>query len=389
MPFAVFKRMFEMIFRKKRCRGYTLTWEDELEEAVCTIEQLKQYIELIPKEEEQLQKVIKRHPMRVTRYYISLIDWSNPNDPIRRMAIPSEGELDLSGSYDTSGELENTKLIGLQHKYSQTALVLTTNKCASYCRYCFRKRLVGLPNKEVVENFGTAVGYIREHSEINNVLISGGDPFILPTEIIKEFLEMLSDIPHLFFIRFGTKVPVIFPERISEDEELLTLLKKYSLKDRRIYVVTQFNHPTEITNRSIESVDRLISSNVIINNQSVLLKGVNDNPDILAELQNKLVSIGVNPYYIFQCRPVKRAKKRFQVPLYSGNEIIEDAKKKINGHSKRFRYIMSHQTGKIEILGIMDDYIYLKYHQAKDHGNIGKIFKRKINKRAGWLDDLD
>jgi L-lysine 2,3-aminomutase (EC 5.4.3.2) len=366
-----------------------LTWEDELGEAVCTIEQLKQYIELTPKEEEQLQKVIKRHPMRVTRYYISLIDWSNPNDPIRRMAIPSEGELDLSGSYDTSGELENTKLTGLQHKYSQTALVLTTNRCASYCRYCFRKRLVGLPNKEVVENFGTAVEYIREHNEINNVLISGGDPFILPTEIIKEFLEMLSDIPHLSFIRFGTKVPVIFPERISEDEELLMLLKKCSLEDRRIYVVTQFNHPKEITNRSIEAVGRLISSNVIINNQSVLLKGVNDNPDILAELQNKLVSIGVNPYYIFQCRPVKRAKRRFQVPLYRGNEIIEDAKKKINGHSKRFRYIMSHQTGKIEILGIMDDYIYLKYHQAKDPNNIGEIFKRKINKRAGWLDDLD
>ena len=118
------------------------------------------------------------------------------------------------------------------------------------------------------------------------------------------------------------------------------------------------------------------------------LKGVNDNPETLAELQNKLVGIGVNPYYVFQCRPVKRVKNNFQVPLYRGYEIIENAKKMLNGHSKRFKYIMSHQTGKIEIVGIIGDYIYLKYHQAKAPRNIGKFFKKKINKTAGWLDDL-
>jgi len=128
---------------------------------------------------------------------------------------------------------------------------------------------------------------------------------------------------------------------------------------------------------------------VIVNNQTVLLKGVNDNPETLAELQNKLVSIGVNPYYVFQCRPVKRVKNEFQVPLYRGYEIVENAKKKLNGHSKRFKYIMSHQTGKIEIVGIMGNSIYLKYHQAKAPEDIGKFFKRKINKTAGWLDDLE
>ena len=157
---------------------------------------------------------------------------------------------------------------------------------------------------------------------------------------------------------------------------------------QKIYAVTQFNHPREITQESVAAVESLICSDVIVNNQTVLLHGVNDNPETLAELQNKLVGIGVNPYYVFQCRPVKRVKTHFQVPLYKGYKIVEDAKKLLNGHSKRFKYIMSHLSGKIEIVGVMDDYIYFKYHQAKDYDNIGKLFKKKLNKTAGWLDEL-
>ncbi|MBA7526979.1 L-lysine 2,3-aminomutase [subsurface metagenome] len=366
-----------------------MTWEDDLEECICTIEQLREYIELTPEAEKQLREIIERHPMRITRYYLSLIDRNDPDDPIRRMAIPSEGELDTLGSYDTSGERENTKMSGLQHKYAQTALILATNRCAAYCRFCFRKRMVGLSNEEIVRRFNDAANYVEKHKEINNVLISGGDPFVLQTKVIGEFLERLSTIPHLDFIRFGTKVPVTFPDRILEDEELLTLLENNTRENKKIYVVTHFNHPREITQKATDAVDSLFRSDVIVNNQTVLLKGVNDNPEILAELQNKLVRIGVNPYYVFQCRPVKRVRSNFQVPLFKGYEIVENAKKKLNGHSKRFKYIMSHQAGKIEIVGIMDNYIYFKYHQAKDPANIGKFFKRKINKTAGWLDELE
>jgi KamA family protein len=366
-----------------------MTYVNEFKRNVSTLEGLKQYMKLTPNEEKQLQKVIERHPMSITHHYMSLIDKNDPNGPIRRMAVPSLGELNLSGSYDTSGEAESTKIPGLQHKYSQTALILATNRCASYCRYCFRKRLVGLPSDEILHRFSDAVKYIEKHKEINNVLISGGDPFILPTKVIRKFLEMLSPISHLSFIRFGSRIPVIFPDGISKNKELLTLLEKYSLKNRRIYVVTQFNHPREITSKSIKAVDNLIRSNVIVNNQTVLLKGVNATPDILAELQNKLTGIGINPYYVFQCRPVKRVKHHFQVPLYRGYEIVENAKKKLNGHSKRFKYVMSHRTGKIEIIGIMGNDIYFKYHQAKDPKNIGKFFKKKLNKTAGWLDDLE
>ncbi len=366
-----------------------MTWEDELEDSICTIEQLKEYIALTPEEENQLRGIIERHPMRITRYYLSLIDINDPNDPIRRMIVPSEGELDTLGSYDTSGELENTKMPGLQHKYSQTALLLATNNCAAYCRFCFRKRMVGLSNEEVLRRFNDAMQYIEKHKEINNVLISGGDPFVLPTDVIEKFLKRLTTLPHLDFIRFGTKVPVTFPDRILEDEELVTLLGDNAQKNKKIYVVTHFNHTKEITQKAIDAVDSLNCSGITVNNQTVLLKGVNDNPETLAELQNKLVGIGVNPYYVFQCRPVTRVKNAFQVPLRKGYEIVENAKKRLNGHSKRFKYIMSHQTGKIEIVGLTDDSIYLKYHQAKDPANIGKFFERKINETAGWLDELE
>ncbi|MHC3129222.1 MAG: KamA family radical SAM protein [Candidatus Bathyarchaeota archaeon] len=358
-----------------------------MENSICTIEQLKDFIDLSSKEEKKLKQITQNHPMRVTPYYMSLIDWNDPYDPIRKMAIPSMEEFNLQGSYDTSGEAENTKMSGLQYKYQETALILATNKCAMYCRHCFRKRLVGLQTKEIIERFEDAAEYIKQHEHINNVLVTGGDPLVLENEVIEKLLSILSDLPQLKFIRFGSRAPVTFPSRF-EDDELLRILSRYSRPDRRIYVVTQFNHPKEITKQSIKAVDNLIKSGVIVNNQTVLLKGVNDDPMTLANLMNSLVSIGVNPYYIFQCRPVKRVKHNFQVPLCRGVEIVEEAKKHCNGHSKRFRYIMSHRTGKIEILGIFDDEIYFKYHQAKNRNKIGKIFKRSLDEKAGWLDDF-
>jgi len=197
----------------------------------------------------------------------------------------------------------------------------------------------------------------------------------------------LAKINHLSFIRFGSRVPVTLPARL-DGPRLLALFKKYSKTDKRLYVVTQFNHPREITQQSIRAVDNLINAGVLVSNQTVLLRGVNDDPDTLATLMNRLVSIGVAPYYVFQCRPVKRVKHHFQVPIREGVRIVEQAKAKCNGHSKRFKYVMSHITGKIEILGIMNGEIYFKYHEAKNRENLGVMFKRKVDEKAGWLDDF-
>ena len=259
-------------------KNLTVKWQDELKENIRTIKQLKEYVGLSAKEEERLQWVIGKHPMSITRYYASLIDWNDPDDPLKRMVVPSIDEFNVSGSYDTSGEFQNTKMPGLQHKYSQTALILVTNRCPVYCRHCFRKRLVGLASQETLSRFGNAVEYVQKHKEINNVLISGGDPLILSTSVLEMFLKRLSQIDHLDFIRIGTKVPLVLPSRILQDRRLLAVLRKYSLKNRRIYLSTQFNHPREITPQSTEAVNRLLSSRVIVNNQTVLLKGVNDKP---------------------------------------------------------------------------------------------------------------
>ena len=214
---------------------------------ISKINELKDYIYLTENEEKQLRKVTKRHPMLISKFYLSLIDFSDPADPLRKMVIPSSAELNISGSYDTSGESKNTKLSGLQHKYNQTALILSTNRCASYCRFCFRKRMVGLKSKEVIRHFSHAVDYIKTHLEINNVLISGGDPFMLPTEIIRTFIELLAPIEHLQFIRFGTKTPVYYPKRFLEDRSLIEILNKFSQDKLQIYVVTQIDHAREIT----------------------------------------------------------------------------------------------------------------------------------------------
>ncbi|QUH30745.1 KamA family radical SAM protein [Vallitalea guaymasensis] len=360
-----------------------MDWKKSL---ITTGEELKEYIPMTREEQMLFEDITRKHPFCTTKYYLSLIDRDDSNDPIKKMQIPSFGEKSEEGVFDTSGESENTKMQGLQHKYKTTALLLATNSCAMYCRHCFRKRLVGLSNQEVLSNFEHAVEYIKQHKEINNILITGGDAFFLPTNILKVFMETLSKVEHIDFIRFGTRIPVVLPHRIIQDEELINALEHYS-KMKQIYVVTQFNHPRELTDKAVEGINRLKKAGIIINNQTVLLKGVNDNPTVLAKLMNDLVKYGVNPYYLFQCRPVKGVKHSFQVPLAKGIKIVEDAKKKLSGHSKRFKFIMSHKTGKIEILGEFNKQILFKYHQSPIDSRMGTVFSVKVGEKQGWLDD--
>jgi len=374
-----------LIGEKRKFKG--MTEHEELENIIDSVEQISFKLGLSPYEKEQLRLAARIHPMRISPYYFSLINWDDPDDPIMKMAVPSREELNPDGVYDTSGEAENTKMPGLQHKYAETALILSTNRCAMYCRHCFRKRLVGLPTEEVMKRFEDAVEYIEDHEEINNVLVSGGDPLVLSDRVIERFLKLLTNIDHVNFIRFGSRTPVTLPSRFR-DPELLALFKKYSHMDKRVYIVTQFNHPNEITFQSVSAVNKILNAGVLMSNQTVLLKGVNDNPETLATLMDRLVSIGVAPYYVFQCRPVKRVKSHFQVPICEGLRIVEEAKARCNGHSKRFKYIMSHKTGKIEILGMLNGEIYFKYHEAKDRKNLGRMFKRRVDEKAGWLDDF-
>jgi KamA family protein len=247
---------------------------------------------------------------------------------------------------------------------------------------------VGVKTDEIIQDVDKACEYIRSHNEINNVLITGGDPFVLPTDQIESLLKPLTVIPHLDFVRFGTRVPVTFPDRILMGDGLVSMLKRYSTRNKRIYLVTQFNHENEITDKSTRAVEQLQNAGPIVSNQTVLLKGVNDSVKQMTNLMRGLLRIGVLPYYVFQCRPVKRVKAHFQVPLIRGAKIVEDLNKNLDGHGKRFRYIMSHPTGKIEILGVHDGMFVFKYHQAKNPDLIGKIFTREIDAKAAWLGDI-
>lgn len=336
-------------------------------------------------EMEILEKVAKRHPMAIPQYYLNLINEKDPNDPIKKLSYPNTFENELIGDYDTSGEATNTKLPGLQHKYKTTALVLTTNACFMYCRHCFRKRMVGYSSDEINNRTEETIRYLMEHKEINNVLLSGGDSFCLSNEQIESYLEPLSKIEHLDFIRFGTRSPVVYPKRIVENKELLDILNEYN-KKKRIMIVTQFNHPRELTNEAKEAINRLKAIGLSINNQTVILKGVNDNPKVMAELLNGLNSVGVDPYYIFQCRPVKAVKTGFQLTLKESFELVSNTRKELNGLSKRFKLIMSHPIGKIEIVGLDKNQMIFRIHQAKDLSDHDKIFIREIDDKACWLD---
>jgi len=363
-----------------------MTWQESLRQNVTKASELRDFLNLTPQEEAQIAKILAKYPMSIPFYYLSLIDPLDKDDPIRKMSIPSPEEFDMGGLADTSGENENTVFVGMQHKYTQTAIILSTSQCAMYCRSCFRKRLVGLSSEEIARQTEEMIAYIKQHKSIKNVLISGGDAFLNSNNVIEDYLKKLCPIKHLDFIRFGTRTPVVFPARITEDQELLQILEKYS-HQKQIYITTQFNHPRELTQAAAKAVKLLSQIGVGTRNQIVLLKGVNDNPQVLSGLLSGLTKYGVIPYYIFQCRPVTGVKNQFQVPLADGYEIVEQAKNLQSGFGKNLKYVLSHETGKIEILGKdKHQHMLFKYHQAKNPADLGKIFSIDLAPNQCWLD---
>ena len=365
------------------------TWQNLIRDGYRDVALLQERLQIPPERVEDLCKVQEKFPMLVNSYYLSLIDPADPDDPIRKLSIPSEEELDLSGMEDTSGEHSNTVIPGVQHKYRQTALVLSTSACALFCRHCFRRRFVGVSEEETAQSPADVAAYVAAHPEITNVLVSGGDAFMNSNEVIREYLEELCAIEHLRIIRFGTRTPVVLPQRITQDEELTDMLAEFSRR-KQLYIVTHFDHPNEITDESRAAVRKLLECGVPVRNQTVLLRGINDSADVLAELLEGVSSIGVVPYYVFQCRPVTGVKSRFQVPLAESAAIVDKARRALDGPAKSFRFAMSHETGKIEILGKADNgELLFKYHQAKDRSRLGKIFSIALEDGACWLEKQD
>ncbi len=342
----------------------------------------------IPDEErEKLRKIAGKYAFRANDYYLELIDWSDPHDPIRRLIIPCVEELSDWGRLDASNEAAVTVEHGVQHKYPDTVLLLCTEVCGAYCRYCFRKRLFMNDNKEVTNDVSAGIKYVAEHPEVTNVLLTGGDPLILSTRRLRIIISQLRAIPHVRIIRIGSKIPAFNPFRILNDCELQDLLRTYSTPEKRIYLMAHFDHPRELTAEALAGLAKFIECGVICVNQCPLIKGVNDDPDVLGELYRKLSWIGCTPYYLFQGRPTA-GNEPFEVPLVRGWQVFEEALTRGSGLAARPRFVMSHETGKVEILSVDDRHIYMRYHRAKSPENRGKfmIFHRDDN--AYWFDQL-
>jgi len=333
-----------------------------------------------------MQKVNDKFVFRTNDYYQSLIDWDDPNDPIKRIIMPDVEELNEWGKLDASNEEKYTKVHGLEHKYSSTALLLVNEVCAAYCRFCFRKRLFMNENDEVTKDISAGLEYIKNNKEINNVLLTGGDPLILSTSKLEPIIQQLREIDHVKIIRIGTKVPAFNPFRVLNDPSLLDMFRKYSTSEKKIYVMAHFNHPRELTPQAIEGLNLLMDAGVSLVNQTPIVQGVNDDPDVLAELFAKLSFIGVPPYYVFLCRPTL-GNETYSIPVEKGYEIFEKARIRCSGLAKRARLVMSHESGKIEVVGMTEEQIFFKYARAANEEDNARFLAFYRNPDAVWFDD--
>ncbi|MDH5763543.1 MAG: KamA family radical SAM protein [Nitrospinota bacterium] len=347
---------------------------------------LDQIPQLSQGEINRLREVDEKFVFRTNDYYQSLIDWNDPEDPIRRIVIPDVQELDEWGRLDASNEESYTVAKGLEHKYDSTALLLVNEVCAAYCRFCFRKRLFMDENEEVTKDVSDGLEYIRTHKEINNVLLTGGDPLIMSTSKLEPIIQKVREVEHVNIIRIGTKIPAFNPMRIYNDPSLEAMFRKYSTPEKRIYVMAHFNHPRELTPEAVRGLSFLLNAGAIVVNQTPMIAGVNDDPDVLAEMFNKLSYIGVPPYYVFQCRPTL-GNRIYVTPMEEAFEIFETARTRCSGLAKRARFVMSHDSGKIEIIGLTERHIYFKYLRAADEENDAKFMVFKRNPEAYWFDD--
>jgi lysine 2,3-aminomutase len=269
-----------------------------------------------------LEQVAERYPMRINPYYLRLI--RQVGDPIWRQAVPSLEELEDSTCCEDPLDEENQSPVpNLVHRYPDRVLFLVSSTCAMYCRFCTRKRKVGCAEMEITgETIAAGIDYIRQHEEIRDVILSGGDPLLLADEKLDAILKGLRSIPHVEIIRIGTRVPVVLPHRITLG--LVKVLRKY----HPLYINTHFNHPDEITDVAARACGRLADAGIPLGNQTVLLRGVNDDPLVMRRLMQKLLAIRVRPYYIYQADLVQ-GTNHFRTSVEEGLEII----RALRGHT--------------------------------------------------------
>lgn len=312
-------------------RGNWSDWKWQIKHCVRDLETFEALlnVRLKPEVREKFAQISDTFPMSITPYYLSLINTENmTDDPVFKQSFPVMNELQVmrSDMADPLHEDEDSPVPGVTHRYPDRVLLLVSNMCAMYCRHCTRKRRVGdhdsIPGKEEIQ---AGIDYIRNTPQIRDVLLSGGDPFLLPDDYLDWILTELRMIEHVEVIRIGTRTPVVLPYRITDG--LVQMLRKH----HPIWINTHFNHPRELTASSREALRKLADAGIPLGNQSVLLSGVNDCPRIMRSLVHKLVANRVRPYYLYQC-DLSEGLGHFRTPVGKGIEILES----LIGHTSGF-----------------------------------------------------
>ncbi|HPH96844.1 MAG TPA: KamA family radical SAM protein [Anaerolineaceae bacterium] len=323
-------------------------WQWQMQNAISSIEQLEEWVDLNPDEKKAILATASRYRWRVTPYYASLMDPHDPACPIRRQVIPSLQELRQypHASADPVGDTTYLKTRRVIHKYPDRAIILATEACASYCRHCTRKyhttALEGsYYNAANSSDWADDFEYIAQTPQIRDVLLTGGDPLVYSDDFLEFILSQLRLIPHVEIIRIGSRFPVFLPQRITP--KLCAILEKYG----PVWFSTHFNHPKEITPQAAQAVDLLLHHGIPVQNQSVLLKGVNDNLDIMRSLLTRLVQIKVRPYYIYHCDNALGVS-HFATSLETGRAIMRGLTGFITGFAVPL-YVLTTPIGKISL----------------------------------------
>src|ERR1043166_2920601 len=308
-------------------------WNDfrwQLKHRVTSLEQLRRLLPtLTPEEEAGTRLANTKLALAITPYFFNLIDPGDENCPIRRQVIPRIEETHTAPweMSDPCGEDEHSPVPGLVHRYPDRVLFLVTDRCASYCRYCARSRLVSnATGYDFHPEFDKQIDYIRQHPEVRDVLLSGGDPLLLSDDKLESLLKQLRSIPHVEFLRIGTRIPIFLPQRITP--ELCAMLKKF----HPLFISIHSNHPRELTTEVLDALGRLADAGIPLGNQSVLLKNVNDDPIVLRVLMQKLLMCRVRPYYLYQCDLIS-GSAHLRTSVRRGLEIMDQIRAHTTGYA--------------------------------------------------------
>jgi lysine 2,3-aminomutase len=305
-------------------------WRWQLRNRITTTAQLEKIIALTESEYQALQRGDSTLPFAITPYYASLVSPDNPLDPIRRAVVPVVNELVVSPgeAHDPLGEDSHTPVPGLVHRYPDRALFLVTDYCSNYCRYCTRSRMVGRSQDttSIQERWEKAFAYIEQHSEIRDVLMSGGDPLTLPDETLEYLLKRLRSIKHVELIRIGTKTPAVLPQRITP--QLVRMLKRY----HPLWISIHTMHPDEQTSEMKKACERLADGGIPLGSQTVLLAGINDDIPTMKSLMQGMVRMRVKPYYLYQCDPII-GSSHFRTTVDKGLEIYQGLRGHTTGYA--------------------------------------------------------